>query len=155
MVLDAACGTGYGSKILHDAGSIVTGVDIHQPAIEFAKEHYPGPYYLRRDLSEVEGEYDTIVSFETLEHVDARQVLKNFRRKCKSLICSVPNEKFYPFSAERFARDEYPHLRHYLPDELDELLSSSGFEVKSRHCQKTKTSDVEDGTEGMFLVYVC
>lgn len=155
MVLDAACGIGYGSKMLHDYGAIVTGLDICAPAIEFAMNHYPGPYYLRRDISEIESYYDAIVSFETLEHLyDPLSILKKFRSKCEKLICSVPNEDHYPFNPAKFAMDEYPHIRHYRPSEFDELLAAAGFEVESRHCQKTKTGDVEDGTEGLFLVYV-
>lgn len=154
-VLDAACGTGYGAKILHDAGAIVTAIDIYQPAIDFAQAHYPGPYYLRRDIADVEGQYDVIVSFETIEHLyDPWRVLNKFRTKCSLLIASVPNEENYPFNPVTFASDDFPHLRHYTPTEFDDLLGAAGFEVKGKHCQKSKHGKVESGTDGLFLIYV-
>lgn len=154
-VLDAACGVGYGSKMLHDLGAIVTGIDIYQPAIDFAQAHYPGPYYLKRDIADVEGQYDVVVSFETLEHLyDPKLILKKFRDKCSLLIASVPNEEHYPFNPVTFVSDEYPHLRHYTPTEFNDLLTAAGFRVKGKYCQKSKQGKVESGTDGLFLVYV-
>ncbi len=49
-VLDAACGIGYGSRILHDAGCNVTGIDISDKAIQSARKHYPGPQYVCCDV---------------------------------------------------------------------------------------------------------
>ena len=157
-ILDAACGIGYGSRLLHDAGNVVTGVDIEPEAIEWARLHFDGPDYLVRDLMHLDLRhqyYDLIVSFETLEHLESPVVpLRQFRRS-PLLIASVPNERQFPFDAAKFAGDKYPHKRHYTPKEFDELLNSAGWEVVERHCQRTKHSDVERGTDGMFLVYVC
>lgn len=142
--------------MLHDAGAIVTGVDIYGPAVEYAKQYYSGPCYLKRDLNEIEGEYGMIVSFETLEHLyDPKLILQKFRQKCERLVTSVPNEEFYHFNPTAFEKDEYPHLRHWTPSEFEELLQSAGFEIKMRKSQKDKNSNLEDGTKGMFMIYVC
>lgn len=70
------------------------------------------------------------------------------------IIASVPNEERYPFSAERFAGDKYPHKRHYTPDQFHSLLNDAGFVVESRWCQKDKQGEVVKGTDGIFLIYV-
>ena len=79
-----------------------------------------------------------------------------FRSVCKGLlIASVPNEKYFPFRAEDFDH-EYPHQRHYLDHEFEDLLEEADFEVMSKHCQKSKKEpEVIDGVEGRFLVFVC
>src|SRR6202453_1161289 len=42
-VLDAGCGTGYGSAELAQAANEVMGVDVAANAIEYAKANYPLP----------------------------------------------------------------------------------------------------------------
>src|SRR5690242_21131023 len=75
-VLDMACGTGYGSDIIlaHGAAN-VTGVDIADEAIGFARSHYKDPrlQFVQSDFRAVETRdtrFDLVISFETIEHVD-------------------------------------------------------------------------------------
>lgn len=152
-VLDIACGCGYGSWFMEQAGLKVTGVDICQEAIDFANDHYKGPTYICQEAHEVKGEWDAIVTFETLEHIhDPESVLKAV--SAPLLIASVPNEEVFKFKPARFAGDEYPHLRHYTPLEFQELLEGSGYLVDKKFCQKDKRGDIVPGTDGMFLIYV-
>lgn len=157
-ILDAACGVGYGSQIL-SAGD-VTGVDASAEAIKWAIRHFPGPKYIlgRIENSPWVGEFDTVVSLETIEHVkDPNPLLRALRKACRGeLIASVPNEERYPFVAETFVNDESPHYRHYMPKEFEELLGNNGFKVLERFCQVSKLEpEVVSGTDGKFLVYVC
>ncbi len=156
-VLDAACGIGYGSRILHDSGCRVTGIDIDEKAIASAKKHYHGPEYICCDVRDCFlGKFNAVVSFETLEHLEKPEIaLKFFRESAQNLVASVPNEAHYPFIAKNFEWDDYPHFRHYRPHEFEGLLLSCGWNVLSRHCQKGKHSAVMDGTDGMFIIYVC
>lgn len=155
-VLDAACGCGYGTHILRTAGCEVTGVDIEPEAISYAEKNWPGATYIMQDVCDpLTGSYDAVVSFETLEHlIEPTTALQNFAKIAPTLICSVPNEINYPFHKSRFSGDKYPHIKHYTPDELHFLLNEAGYTIASRWCQKTKHSPVEDGTDGMFLIYV-
>jgi 2-polyprenyl-3-methyl-5-hydroxy-6-metoxy-1,4-benzoquinol methylase len=157
LVLDAACGCGYGSKMLHDAGCVVTGIDLEPEAAVYADANYPGPRYLSADVQgEIPGGFDWVVSLETIEHVpDPVRALRNFRVAGSNLIISTPNEEFYPFDPEKFMGDKFPHLRHYTPEGFEWLLKDTGWEVLARFCQRQKTSHVERGTDGMFLVYLC
>jgi 2-polyprenyl-3-methyl-5-hydroxy-6-metoxy-1,4-benzoquinol methylase len=159
-ILDAACGSGYGSQILGLGDRDVTGVDISSEAIEWAMKNFPGPKYIqgRIEDSPWEGEFDTIVSLETIEHIkDPSAALKAFRRACVGhLFVSVPNENNYPFKAENFIYDDSPHFRHYRPEEFDELLESNGFKVLDRFCQVHKLQpEIVPGTNGLFMTYIC
>ena len=42
-VLDAGCGTGYGSAELAQSALVVTGIDVAPQAIEYARATYPIP----------------------------------------------------------------------------------------------------------------
>jgi cyclopropane fatty-acyl-phospholipid synthase-like methyltransferase len=158
FILDAACGCGYGSWMLHQNGKDVTGIDIGRDAIKFARKHWEGPRYIEADLQtcNLKGKYDAIVSFETLEHLPkAKETLRKFRDVGDLLIASVPNEERYPFDPVKFAKDTYPHIRHYAPGEFTLLLQSADFEVMECWTQKDKYSEVTKGNDGMFLIYVC
>ena len=158
-VLDAACGCGYGSKILLQNAQLVVGVDYSAQAIHWAEEHFQGPYFIQGRLEDEPwtGRFETVVSLETIEHLkDPKEALQAFRRACVgTLIASVPNEDFYPFKAENFAKDESPHFRHYRPQEFEDLLKDCGFKVFERFCQKDKKGEIYAGSEGMFMVMVC
>ncbi len=158
-ILDAACGVGYGTKLLHDNGHQVIGVDISPDAIAHAHRYFSGPEYIQADITNYlpDRTYTGIVSFETVEHLsNPLPVLRIFRSVCEGLfMASVPNEKHYPFKAEDFDH-EYPHQRHYLPEEFDDLMEEADFEVISRHCQiSKKMPEVIEGVEGRFLIYLC
>lgn len=155
-VLDAACGCGYGARILHDEAHHVTGVDIEGEALDHAQKYFSGPTYLRADLATcpILGRIDALVSFETLEHMADPAAFLN-RVRGDLLVASVPNERRYPFHPDVFKHDKYPHQRHYTPEQFDELLESCGYEVVERHCQKLKVpGHIEPGTDGLFLIYV-
>lgn len=100
-VLDVACGTGYGSDLLAEAGArAVLGVDISRDALEYARSHYRrgNLFFVRLDAIDLpfsDGQFDIVCSFETLEHLASpRRLLSECRRVLRSdgsLVCSTPN----------------------------------------------------------------
>lgn len=76
-LLDCACGVGYGTRVLADRNPGLRpalGVDLSAEAIGYARERYGGEgvAFLAADAlgyDDAEG-FDTIVSLETVEHVD-------------------------------------------------------------------------------------
>ena len=107
-VLDAACGEGYGSALLAGAASGVTGVDVSAEAVQHARERYASKNLDFRaadclDLPFAADEFDCIVSFETLEHLEDHDGLLNeFRRVLKPagfLLLSSPDKAVYSGSA--------------------------------------------------------
>jgi SAM-dependent methyltransferase len=73
-VLDAACGTGYGSLILASVAHHVAGADVKE-AIEYSKRHRSkeNVKYVEFNLESPSfnslGKFDVIVSLETIEHL--------------------------------------------------------------------------------------
>lgn len=136
-VLDAACGIGYGSRMLAAAGaSEVVGVDLDKEVIaEVRAAAGPGTSFEVADLRQLpfgENEFDLIVSFETIEHVpDPDVVMDEFRRVLRPdglLALSTPNRDVYtpgnPF-----------HLRELTPSELEAELEQrfKSFRLRRQH----------------------
>ncbi|MFH2145330.1 MAG: class I SAM-dependent methyltransferase [Candidatus Omnitrophota bacterium] len=160
-VLDCACGTGYGSFLLARDTDLVsiTAVEKDKAAVKFAQRHYCASRirYLLGDVFFLDIEnscFDCIVSFETLEHVDGDALIKLFYQKLKPggvLVVSSPNQDREPFNKRKFPF----HLRHYRPDEFENLLSSNGFEIIGRYTQfERENITVSEGWEGLFNIAV-
>jgi 2-polyprenyl-6-hydroxyphenyl methylase / 3-demethylubiquinone-9 3-methyltransferase len=76
-VLDIGCGGGLLAELLARCGATVTGIDICRPALRVAHEHALSSGldvgYVRaaaEGLPFSDGEFDTAVAFDVLEHVD-------------------------------------------------------------------------------------
>jgi SAM-dependent methyltransferase len=132
-VLDAACGEGYGSALLRDAGAReVLGVDIDPASIGHARRRYGGGAALRFEQADVTAldalpaaSFDLIVSFETLEHVEAQErLLDGFARLLAPgglLMISTPDKRTY--SDESGFRNEH-HVRELYRPEFEALLQA-------------------------------
>lgn len=134
-VLDIACGSGYGSKLLLEAGAAsVTGVDISSEAVAYAGEHYTnnGITFIAADAeSFCSGIYELIVSFETVEHLDKRRLFLNNLNKMAApngiLIISTPNKAITsPMKPPDKIRNRY-HKYEYEEDEFSAALCEAGF----------------------------
>lgn len=133
VILDAACGVGYGTFLLASKSKSATGLDISTPSIAFAKKIFKAANltFDVANLLELDDSkyprFDTIVSFETIEHVpNHKLVIKTFRKMLKTggkLICSVPNQNVVPFTKET-----HPfHVRHFTPEQITEDLKQNSF----------------------------
>lgn len=125
-VLDAACGTAYGTAMLAAAGaSEVVGVDVAEDVVERARASAPpATRFEIADLYHLpfaNGEFDLVVCFEAIEHVDdpgaALDELRRMLGPDGLLIVSTPNRDVYT-PGNSF------HLRELTPNELEAELSS-------------------------------
>ncbi|WP_111976517.1 methyltransferase domain-containing protein [Algibacillus agarilyticus] len=161
MVLDLACGIGYGSAMLADSlDAQIVAVDIDSGAIDYANKYYKKDNiaFLCQNALEVEikSEVDAIVSFETIEHLKLdKQLMDIFYRQLKVgglFICSTPNQTVMPYDKEKF---KY-HIKHYTVTEFIFLVESAGFKVKETYMQNDKINgSVELGSTGCFTILVC
>ncbi|MBB6693122.1 methyltransferase domain-containing protein [Cohnella xylanilytica] len=102
-VLDAASGSGFGTRMLKDAGAAeVEGVDIDAESVRLANRDYaaPGISFRVGDVLRLpfpNESFDVVVTFETIEHVpDGAQWLREAARVLKPggrLIVSTPNRE--------------------------------------------------------------
>jgi len=82
-LLDVACGTGLEDKYLKENYK-VTGVDLHQGVLDFAKKRNPKIPYIIGDMRhfKLEEKFDVITCFDAMCHLlnynDLKATLKNF-----------------------------------------------------------------------------
>jgi SAM-dependent methyltransferase len=129
-VLDAACGEGYGSAILANRAIDVVGVDLSEEAIEHAGRRYgerPNLSFRQADVTRLpfdDDAFDRVVSFETLEHLEAQErLLSEFRRVLRPdgiLLLSSPDKAVY---TDELGNDNAFHVRELYRDELDRLIA--------------------------------
>jgi hypothetical protein len=156
-VIDYACGCGYGTHILADAGHTVVGYDNDQEALDYAQQYYAhkrAAWRIGNGNAPGElGEADAAVCFETVEHIeDPRPLLKALHTSAPLLIVSAPNETVFPFDDGQ-RHIEY-HFRHYTKHEFAALLQSCGWCPVEWYGQKGEESPVEPNVNGRTLIVV-
>ena len=126
-ILDAGCGTGYGTSLLHRRNAAtVLGIDLSPDAITHARREYSAAgaqFAIGRceALPVPGGSVGMITAFEVIEHLDAwREFLQESRRALTGsglLLVSTPNRAVYaesrgdsgpnPFHVHEFDFDEF------------------------------------------------
>ncbi|MSQ23070.1 MAG: class I SAM-dependent methyltransferase [Chloroflexi bacterium] len=130
VVLDCACGSGYGSAFLAEDATQVIGLDISPGALAEARERRPPhpSWAVQGDLLALpflDQTFDLIISFETLEHVgDQVQALHELSRVLRRdggvLVLSAPNRAIY---REAYGRVNPYHVSEPTLAELEALLA--------------------------------
>lgn len=151
--IDVACGIGYGTKILAKAGAYITGIDIDEETIAYARTHYSHvrSKFMRSDVNDLPTlpAVDAAVCFEAIEHVeDPRPMLRAMHRAAPLLLASVPNEDEFPWLNYEF------HYRHYTKQQFSDLLNETGWEVVDWYGQHGDESKVEPNISGRTLIAV-
>ncbi len=127
VVLDIACGEGYGSDILSSAAKKVIGIDIDGDVIEHAGKRYAhrdNLQYLQGRAENIPLEaasVDVVVSFETIEHMTEQSQytfldeIERVLKKDGSLIISTPNKAIY---SDRYQYKNEFHVKEFYHDEF-------------------------------------
>jgi len=141
-VLDIACGAGYGTRLLADAGAAsAQGVDVSENAIDYARAHYQADNVTFRvgDICRhrTQPPFDVITCFETIEHIHdfyaALESLHALLAPDGLLLISSPNR---PITSPRCrSLEDRPinihHVREFTVDELTERLARHGLTVRA------------------------
>lgn len=146
-VLDAACGSGYGSAQLAEHGaSSVLGVDISDRALSHARRTYQRPnlQFLEASVTQLpldDASVDVVTSFETIEHVDdAGAALAELTRVLVPrgiLVISTPNRIVTSPGKGRFDKpDNEFHNVEFTQSEFDALLGER-YLVLGRYGQRS------------------
>ncbi|MFG2526387.1 class I SAM-dependent DNA methyltransferase [Streptomyces sp. NPDC048516] len=86
-LLDMGCGTGRDAAHLHDAGRKVTGADLSEAMLSYARAHHAGPEYLHADLRRFElgrNRFDAVVCLDSsLLYCHTNDQLEGFLSSCR------------------------------------------------------------------------
>jgi len=133
VVLDVACGEGYGSYFLSTTAKKVTGVDVSQETISYAASKYvKDNLEFKTGLvssipTKEDSMFDVIVSFETIEHIsgsDQVAFLAEVKRLLKPngvFVVSTPNKLIYSDLPKY--KNEF-HIKEFYIPEFKELLDT-------------------------------
>ena len=142
-VLDAACGTGYGSALLARTAGSVVGVDIDPTTVEFASKRWysPSTSFQVADVTQLpfaDGTFDAIVWLEPIEHVaDPDVVLDELRRVLVPgglLIASTPSRDVYNWVSFPDGDGNPFHPSELNPDEFTSRLER-GYAIDGMYGQ--------------------
>jgi GT2 family glycosyltransferase len=131
-VLDAACGSGYGTKMLG-----AEGVDVSEEAVNFAKERYG----IKAEVCDLEKDFppnlwDTVVSFETIEHLeDPNLFLERASKHSKRFIFSIPLNNPSRFHKQVYSLKQAKELIYKYFNTV-EWYEQTGTEIKKLQSEK-------------------
>ena len=131
VVLDAACGEGYGTYLLSQKASMVMGIDIDPTTVDSARERYQ-----KENIQFVTGSigflpfedhtFDIVVSFETIEHVEEElqnafmnEIIRVLKRD-GVLIMSTPNRAVY---TDLVHGENMHHVKEFYAEEYGSFLT--------------------------------
>jgi len=130
LVLDAACGTGYGSNLLATIARKVVGWDVETRAIDYCRLHYPNVVFDVVDLTKLDRmgvSFDTVITFETLEHLEKPEEFlawtKEHSKQCIGSLpiqCPTPYHKHVYSSGDiiKLVKKFWPEAGFYVQDDL-------------------------------------
>jgi len=135
QVLDIACGIGYGSKLITSLDKVesYSGKDVDQEAINIAKSRYAtekAKFTIGdiTNINEEDSSIDTMISFETLEHLNTPQKAINEAKRVLSQegvwVGSVPSEYFDNICEKVYGKNPY-HVTRFTVSELESSLKES------------------------------
>jgi len=183
QVLDAGCGSGYGSAELARTAAGVLGVDRSAEAIAHARSEYRAPNLRFEEgdcaaLPVADGSIDLVVAFEVIEHLENwRGFLSEVRRTLApggQFIVSTPNRLYYsesrkqagpnPFHVHEFEFEEFraalgevfPHVSLFLENHAEGVV----FQPAAQNGAETLADVRVEGAsfqpkESHFFVAVC
>lgn len=149
-VLDACCGTGYGTNHLAPVALHVTGVERSPLAHAYACRawHQPNIHFELHDFMDLKTAFytvDAVVAFEALEHfqdgLEFMDVCSHMLLKDGLLVLSVP--------PHALAISKW-HKAEYSPTELEDLLDRAGFEALEVYSQTAPETLVKGYRDGVY-----
>ena len=149
---DFACGTGYGSVMIAEKAKHVTGADLDTVVVNAIKERYKEKQnvtFLNENLLHLTfaNHFDTIVSFETIEHFteeNIKKLLKIYNVALKEngkLIFSTPYMQERSEDAVKLGF----HLTFYIDEQkINSWLNEAGFKATIFKYQNYSTHHIHD-----------
>lgn len=155
-VLDAACGSGYGSEILATNAKSVVGIDYSSEVIAYCKSSSKAPNLDFLQMSVItldfpDNSFDVVVSFETYEHLTAinqvrfLQEIKRVLTPDGVLIISSPNRGIWN---QLIGGNNKYHLNELTVKELEDTLKKYFLQVNIYYQNYVPVSIISAGFTG-------
>jgi SAM-dependent methyltransferase len=131
LVLDAGCGSGYGTGELPEAAGVIA-MDISADAVTHARHEFsrPGVHFLQgacESLPFADRSFDLVLAFEVIEHLERWQDLlteaRRVLRPAGILLVSTPNKAWYGESRAGAGANPY-HVREFEYREFEAALGA-------------------------------
>jgi SAM-dependent methyltransferase len=179
-VLDAGCGSGYGSAELARSAATVVAADVSGDAIEYAREHFPLPnlHLIQASCTQLplpDTSFDLVVALEVIEHLkDWRGLLAESRRLLApggQFVVSTPNRDYYrdsrgqsggnlyhehEFSFEEFCEElrlVFPYVSMFLQDHAEAFVFQPAKSFSPAEARVEAGADSPEHSH--FFVAVC
>jgi SAM-dependent methyltransferase len=176
-ILDAGCGTGYGTAELAGAAFVI-GTDIAAEAVGHARSRYGSDraHFVQGSCETLpfsDAAFDLLVAFEVIEHLDGWQDLlleaKRVLRPGGVLLVSTPNRDYYeqsrgeagpnPFHRHEFDYAEFQdalsaqfaNIRIWTQNHAEAIVFAPGDPVVSN----TESSGANDPARASFYLAAC
>jgi len=148
IVGDFACGTGYGTQILSENNKKVIGIDLNKNVIDSLNmKKYSNIEFINRNLLDLNfnSELDSIVSFETIEHLDEININKLFKLFNQSLV----RKGLFVFSTPYMQKESEDARRHHSTfqineNKVEEWCINNGFSVLRMKYQNYISHEIEN-----------
>ena len=136
-ILDIACGSGYGTNMLFEAGAkLVVGVDYNPEAVMYASNRYNSKQinFICADAADFtwQHQFDLITCFETIEHLDDPA---GFLSKLKVLLASGGDLYLSLPIGETRHFDPY-HKHIFSIGDIKKLVVDAGFDIEFERCDE-------------------
>ncbi len=154
-VLDAGCGSGYGSKELSKHFPKIIGIDVSEEAVNYSLRNYSDPKIEFRvmdlhNLDFIDASFDAVINFEVIEHLDRQEdVIRDFKRILKPggyLIISTP------YNHGNASKNPY-HPNELNLDQFKELVLTSFKDVEI-YSQKRRMTEVKQKTSAKAPLWI-
>jgi ubiquinone/menaquinone biosynthesis C-methylase UbiE len=144
-VLDVPCGVGWGTSLL-ERTTLLTGLDLSEDAIRYAKEHYGDRADFHtadmRKLPFVDASFDLVICLEGIEHVPVEVGAQFVREAARVLTDGGRLILTNPLPDSSRPPNSY-HLHEYTQEGLEKLLEP---------CFRTERREVHE-ISGVSLIH--
>lgn len=128
-VLDAGCGTGYGTALLAEQAAEAAGFDISPDAISYARAHYPAARFLPGSANAfpaASNSVDLVTAFEVIEQLsDWEALIEEAHRVLNQhgvFLVATPNKLYYSGKRAEGGPDPF-HIDEFEFQGLEEALA--------------------------------
>lgn len=137
-ILEIGCSSGYGMKYFCDIPDLeYLGIDKDEKIVEYAKQNF-GDFFQQADINTFNFEqYDTIIAFEVLEHLDnGKEVAQKLKKHCKKLLATIPYKEPVGLWGEHhrlhnLQENDFPNFKYIWMKENGEIVYSPPSELIS------------------------